>query len=381
MSNNSMGDVVLEVNGLHADSVIKASELIMDRIKDKINGIVDVKTSYEAGKPEIRLVPNRQALADYGMTLQTVATFNYIAVSGYEAGQFTDDGEEYDVYVRMMEKDRKNHSDIEDLPILTPKGYVSARDLFFIEDGAGPTRIDRKRKRTRVDVSMNLLPEHTTGEIMGKVGQLAASMKDEIPEGITFSFGGQADMQDDMVAEFKAAIIMAILLTYILLVALLESFAQPFIIMTTIPMGAIGVLLSLILTGKALSMIALMAIVMLIGVVVNNAILLLDESNRLLRSGSMGRRSAMMTAAKTKFQPIVLATFASVVAQLPLAFAVGGDVAAMTQPMGIASVGGLIVSAILTMYLVPTFFWLPNALTNKAKKMKNKIQTRLHSKA
>ena len=381
MSNNSMGDVVLEVNGLHADSVIKASELIMDRIKDKIEGIVDLKTSYEAGKPEIRLVPNRQALADYGMTLQTVATFNYIAVSGYEAGQFTDDGEEYDVYVRMMEKDRKNHSDIEDLPILTPKGYVSARDLFFIEDGAGPTRIDRKRKRTRVDVSMNLLPEHTTGEIMGKVGQLAASMKDEIPEGITFSFGGQADMQDDMVAEFKAAIIMAILLTYILLVALLESFAQPFIIMTTIPMGAIGVLLSLILTGKALSMIALMAIVMLIGVVVNNAILLLDESNRLLRSGSMGRRSAMMTAAKTKFQPIVLATFASVVAQLPLAFAVGGDVAAMTQPMGIASVGGLIVSAILTMYLVPTFFWLPNALTNKAKKMKNKIQTRLHSKA
>jgi len=381
MSNNSTGDVVLEVNGLHADSVIKASELIMDRVRDKIDGIVDVKTSYEAGKPEIRLLPNRQALADYGMTLQTVATFNYIAVSGYEAGQFTDDGEEYDVYVRMMEKDRKNHGDIEDLPILTPKGYVSARDLFFIEDGAGPTRIDRKRKRTRVDVSMNLLPGHTTGEIMGKVGQLAASMKDEIPEGITFSFGGQADMQDDMVAEFKAAIIMAILLTYILLVALLESFAQPFIIMTTIPMGAIGVLLSLILTGKALSMIALMAIVMLIGVVVNNAILLLDESNRLLRSGSMGRRSAMMTAAKTKFQPIVLATFASVVAQLPLAFAVGGDVAAMTQPMGIASVGGLIVSAILTMYLVPTFFWLPNALTNKAKKMKNKIQTRLHSKA
>jgi len=124
-----------------------------------------------------------------------------------------------------------------------------------------------------------------------------------------------------------------------------------------------------------------MAIVMLIGVVVNNAILLLDEANRLLRSGSMGRRSAIMTAAKTKFQPIVLATFASVVAQLPLAFALGGNVAAMTQPMGIASVGGLIVSAILTMYLVPTFFWLPNALTSKAKKMKNKIQTRLHSKA
>ena len=374
MNNNSAGDVVLEVNGLKKDSVIKASELIMDRVKETIAGVVDVKTSYEAGKPEIRLVPNRQALADYGVTLQSLATYNYIAVSGYEAGQYTEDGEEYDVYVRMQEKNRKSHADIEDLPMKTPKGYVAARDLFYIEDGAGPTRIDRKRKMTRVDVSMNLLPGHTTGEVMGNLNKLTASMKDELPEGISFSFGAQADMQEDMVNEFKTAIIMAILLTYILLVALLESFAQPFIIMTTIPMGAIGVFLALIFTGKALSMIALMAIVMLIGVVVNNAILLLDEANRLLRSGSMGRRSAIMTAGKTKFQPIALATFASVVAQMPLAMALGGNVAAMTQPMGIASVGGLIVSAILTMYLVPTFFWLPNALFHKAKKKASNLK-------
>lgn len=372
-NNNSAGDVVLEVSGLHADSVVKASEIVMDKIKESIDGIVDVKMSYEAGKPEIRLIPNRQALADYGVTLKTVATYNYIAVSGYEAGQFTDDGEEYDVYVRMQEKDRQSHGDIEALPIMTPKGYVNASELFYIEDGAGPTRIDRKRKMRRVDVSMNLLPGHTTGEIMGKVGALAAEMKDQVPEGISFGFGGNADMQNDMVDEFKTAILMAIILTYILLIALLESFAQPFIIMTTIPMGAIGVVLSLIFTGKALSMIALMAIVMLIGVVVNNAILLLDEANRLLRSGAMGRRSAIMTAGKTKFQPIVLATFASVVAQLPLAFALGGNVAAMTQPMGIASVGGLLVSAILTMYLVPTFFWLPNAITSKVKSKANKI--------
>lgn len=373
MNNNSSGDVVLEVSGLKMDSVVKASQIVLDRIKDKIDGIVDVKTSYEAGKPEIRLIPNRQALADYGVTLKTVATYNYIAVSGYEAGQYSEDGEEYDVYVRLQEKDRQSHSDIETLPLLTPKGYVNTSELFYVEDGAGPTRIDRKRKLSRIDISMNLLPGHTTGEIMGKLGKLTSEMEDEIPEGVSFGFGGNADMQNDMVQEFITAIIMAILLTYILLVALLESFAQPFIIMTTIPMGAIGVFLALIFTGKALSMISLMAIVMLIGVVVNNAILLLDEANRLLRSGAMGRRSAIMTAAKTKFQPIVLATFASVVAQLPLAFALGGDVAAMTQPMGIASVGGLIVSALLTMYLVPTFFWLPNAITSKVKSKANKI--------
>ncbi|MDO4947054.1 MAG: efflux RND transporter permease subunit [Fibrobacter sp.] len=368
MSNNSAGDVVLEVSGLYADSVIKAADILKAAVAEKIEGVVEIKSSYEAGKPEIRMIPNRQAMADYGTTVQQMATYNYIAVSGYEAGTYSENGEEYDVYFRMQEKDRATHADIEDLPMLTPKGYVSAKELFFIEDGAGPTKIERKRKRTRIDVSMNLLPGHTTGEIMGKVGALAAEMKDQLPDGVTTGFGGNADMQNDMVEEFIAAIIMAILMTYILLVALLESFAQPFIIMTTIPMGAIGVFLGLIFTGKALSMIALMAIVMLIGVVVNNAILLLDEANRLLRSGAMGRRSAVMTAAKSKFQAIVLATLASVVAQLPLAFAMGGDVAAMTQPMGIASVGGLIVSAILTMYLIPTFFWLPNAIFGKVKK-------------
>ena len=372
MSNNSSGDVVLEVNSLNIDSAAKVADVVLDKIRD-IPGVVEVKRSYEPGKPEIKMVPNRQALADYGVALQSVAVMNYIAVNGLETGTFAEDGEEYKIYFRMQEKDRQEHADIENLPMLTPKGFVPASELFDIIDGAGPTQLDRKRKRSHVDVSMNLLPGHTTGEVMAKITEITNSMKDDVPEGITFSFGGNAEMQNDMVEEFIAAILMAILLTYILLVALLESFAQPFIIMFTIPMGAIGVILALVLTGTSLSMVSLMAIVMLIGVVVNNAILLLDEANRLLRSGAMGRRSAILTAAKEKFQAIALATFASIVAQMPLALAIGGDVAKMNQPMGIACVGGLAVSAFLTMYLIPTAFWLPNALFGKVKKGVKKI--------
>ena len=376
MSNNSSGDVVLEVNHLNIDTAAKVADVVLDKIRD-LPGVVEVKRSYEAGKPEIKMVPKRQALADYGMTLQGVAVMNYIAVNGLETGTYTEDGEEYKIYVRMQEKDRQEHADIEDLPILTPKGFVPASELFDIVDGAAPTQLDRKRKRNHVDVSMNLLPGHTTGEIMDSIKVITDSMKNDVPEGITFSFGGNAEMQNDMVEEFIAAILMAILLTYILLVALLESFAQPFIIMFTIPMGAIGVILALVLTGTSLSMVSLMAIVMLIGVVVNNAILLLDEANRLLRSGAMGRRSAILTAAKEKFQAIVLATFASIVAQMPLALAIGGDVAKMNQPMGIACVGGLAVSAFLTMYLIPTAFWLPNALFGKIKKGAKKVSKKM----
>lgn len=366
MGGSQSGDVVYEVSGTDGDSVLKAVDIAIDKIR-KIPGAVEVKSSYEAGKPEITFRPNRAALADYGMTAQSIATMGYIYVSGYLASTYMDAGDEYDIYIRLREEDRNDKNAILALPVPTSRGYVPMTALYEAENSVGPTLITRKYKKRLVEISMNLLPGHTTGEIMGKISEIQKDFKD-IPEGVTFAFGGDASMQNDMVTEFIAAIIMAILLTYILLVALLESFAQPLIILTTIPMGAIGVILSLAFTRRSLSLIALMAIVMLIGVVVNNAILLLDEANRLFRKGEMGRRSAVMIAAKEKFQPIMLATFASIVAQMPLALGIGGRVAAMTQPMGIASVGGLLVSAILTMYLIPTFFWLPNALFTKVKK-------------
>jgi hydrophobic/amphiphilic exporter-1 (mainly G- bacteria), HAE1 family len=379
MGGGQSGDVVFELRGLNGDSVVKASEIAKEYIS-RMDGVTEVKSSHEAGKPEIAFVPNRAALADYGMAVQSAATAAYIYVSGYETSQYTEDGEEYSIYLRLRESDRDTRQDILDLPILTSKGYVPMTALFNVENTQAPTMILRKYKKRTVQISMNLLPGYTSGQIMGEITKASKSWEG-IPEDVELTFGGNADMQNDMVSEFVVAIIMAILLTYILLVALLESFAQPFVILTTIPMGAIGVILALVVTNKALSMIAFMAIVMLIGVVVNNAILLLDSANQYLRSGGMGRRSAILAAGKDKYQAILLASAASIIAQLPLAFGIGGDIATSTQPMGIASVGGLAISGILTMYLVPTFFWLPNALFHKAKSKVDKIKKNLSAKA
>lgn len=379
MGGNQSGDVVLEVRGFDGDSVNKASEIAKEFIMN-LPGVTEVKSSYEAGKPEIAFIPNRKALADYGMTLQSAATAAYIYISGYETSQYTEDGEEYDVYVRLRESDRDTRQKVYDLPILTPKGYVPMNAIFDVENTQSPTTIMRKQKKRITEVSMNLLPGYTSGLIMGEITK-ASKTWEGIPEGVEFSFGGNADMQEDMVREFSVAIVMAILLTYILLVALLESFAQPFVIMTTIPMGALGVIFALVVTGKPLSLIAFMAIVMLIGVVVNNAILLLDAANLHMRKGGMGRRSAILTAGKDKFQAIMLATVASIIAQMPLALGIGGDIATSTQPMGIASVGGLLMSGILTMYLVPTFFWLPNAIFHKVKTKATSIKQKRSQKA
>lgn len=366
-------DVTLEVSGTNLDSVVKASEIAMDKLLE-VPGVIELKSSYEAGKPEIAFIPNRKALADYGMTLQEAAMTAYIYITGYEASRYMDpvDDEEYDIFIRLREEDRNTLEKIRNLPILTPKGYLPITALLDPQSSMAPTRLLRKNKNYVIQLSMNLLPGFTSGQVMAQITKESQSYEG-IPEGVSFGFGGNADMQKEMVDEFVVAILMAILLVYILLVALLESFAQPFIIMTTIPMGAIGVVISLAVTGNSLSIIAFFAIVMLIGVVVNNAILLLDEANRLLRSGTMGRCSAILNAANNKFTPIVLATVASMAAQVPLALGIG-EGAEMTQPMGIASIGGLAVSAILTMYLIPTFFWLPNALFSKVKKTAKKIK-------
>ncbi len=378
MGNGQNGDITVEISGFDVDSVNKAAEIAYAKMSE-MQGLTEVLSTNEAGKPEIAFLPNRMALADYGMALQSAATAAYIMTSGLDISTFTEDGEEYDVNLRLAEEDRNTRSKLLDLPISTPKGFVPIKTLFDTKTVQAPTQMLRKRKKQLVEVSANLLPGYTSGQIMGQIGKESAEWEG-IPDGVVVGFGGNADMQNDMMREFSVAIVMAILLTYILLVALLESFAQPFVILTTIPMGALGVLLALVVTRTPLSMIAFMAIVMLIGVVVNNAILLLDEANAHLRKGEMGRRSAILESAKNKFQPIALSTAASIIAQLPLAFAIGGSSAKTTQPMGIASVGGLLVSAILTMYLVPTFFWLPNALFHKVKKAGGAVKRKVIKK-
>ena len=375
---NSAGDVTVEIKGLNGDSVVKASEIALAHIRE-MKGVTEAKSSYEAGKPEVSFIPNRTALADYGVALQSASMAAYIYMSGYETSQYSEAGEEYDLFLRLNEQDRNTRQKLLDLPILTPKGYVPITTLFNVENTQAPTQIQRKHKQRLVEVTLNLLPGYTSGQIMGQITKESKTWEG-IPEGVTVGFGGNADMQNEMVQEFSVAIIMAILLTYILLVALLESFAQPFVILTTIPMGALGVVLALVVARMPLSLIAFMAIVMLIGVVVNNAILLLDGANMYLRSGKMGRRSAILTAGKDKFQAILLATVASVIAQMPLALGIGGDIATTTQPMGVASVGGLVLSGILTMYLVPTFFWLPNAIFHKAKKKRLEFKQKQRSK-
>ena len=171
-------------------------------------------------------------------------------------------------------------------------------------------------------------------------------------------------MMYEFLIDILGVFIIAMLLTYMLLAATLESFTQPVMILATVPLALIGVFTSLFITGATMNIISLLAIVMLVGIVVNNAILLLDYTNQLFRRGK-NAHDALIEACPTKLKPIIMATVAIILGMSPMAFGIGSSGVEFRQPMGIVSIGGLIVSTIMTLYVIPAFYYVSSKSNHK----------------
>ena len=173
-----------------------------------------------------------------------------------------------------------------------------------------------------------------------------------LPDGYALSWGGDTELLNETVGEFIFVFVLAIVLTYMLLAAILEKFGQPLLILSTIPLSLIGVVIAFLLTGKTMNIVSMLAIVMLVGLVVNNAILILDYANQLRRNGA-GVREALLKAAPTKLKPILMANIATMLGMLPMALGIGASGAEMRQPMGIVSIGGLAAATFLSLFVIP----------------------------
>jgi HAE1 family hydrophobic/amphiphilic exporter-1 len=175
--------------------------------------------------------------------------------------------------------------------------------------------------------------------------------------GYKIDWGGTTKMMFEFFVDILGVFIIALLLTYMLLAASLESLTQPLMILVTVPLALIGVFVSLYITGSTLNMVSLLAIVMLVGIVVNNAILLLDYTNQLRQKGK-NAHDALIEACPTKLKPIIMATLAIILGMAPMALGIGSAGVEMRQPMGIVSIGGLIVSAVMTLYVIPAMYFV-----------------------
>ncbi len=311
----------------------------------------DIDSSIRPDKPRINIVPNRAVLRNLGVSESQLGTsvagyFDGVVAGNYKVGTRTFD-------IRVKAEDIEGREANSNIAIGAIDGKTINIDvLSTLESDPVMISVIREDKERTCWVYANIAPGKTLGEV---VNYLRKNVGENLPPGYKLAFFGQAEMMDEGTAEFAEVFLIAIVLTYLLIAALMESWSYPFLILFTVPLGFVGMFFTMFVAHEELSMIALLGGVMMIGIVVNNAILIMDETKVLIEKG-MTKHSAMLQAAKNKFRPILMTSLASVIGMLPMAFG-SGIGSELRSNCGLGVVGGLTFAAIMTVYLIPALYF------------------------
>ena len=343
-------DVVISGNDLEIANTL--SQQVADAVKSTL-GATDVLVSRELNLPELRIKINREKAGSMGVNVQQISNTIATAISGTVASIYTDPitGNQYNMLVRLAEDYRDQISDINNLTVVNTQGVlVKLSNLVEVEMAKSPIQIDRRYQERIVDVTGNV-----SGRDLGSVSKEIASKIAyiKVPQGFSITMSGNIEQQNKTFSDLGVALILAILLVYMVMASQFQSLVDPFIIMFTVPLGMVGVLWALFLTGTTLSVTSFEGVIVMIGIVVSNGILLVDYTNKLRKRG-IELHEAVVKAGRTRLRPILMTTFATVLGLIPLALGVGGETS--QAPLAIAVIGGLTLSTLLTLFFVPTLY-------------------------
>jgi len=328
---------------------------IITKVKD-VPGLINFDNSSRAGKPEITVFPKREMLTEMGLSVMDVALTLRSSIEGIVSSKYREVGNEYDITVTLDDRSVGSPEDIRNITIVSPSiGAIRLSQVADIKFTTGFTKILHRDKYTSISFTGSPAANYPLGNITSEIDRRLTELS--LPPGYAIKWGGNVKMMNEMISDMMFAFMMAVLLTYMLLAAILESFWQPVMIMLTVLLGMIGVILSLYITNTSFSITSLMAIIMLIGIVVNNAILILDYANKLIREKGMHPHDAMLEACPIKLKPQVMSSVAIILGMLPLAMGIGDAGKEMRIPLGIVAIGGLIASTILTLFVIPAFYY------------------------
>ena len=324
----------------------------LERELKKIEGVAEVIISREDYQPEYQVEFDREKLALHGLNLSTAATYLRNRVNGALATYYREDGDEYDVKVRLAPEYRTSIEDLENIKIYTPAGQgIRVKDLGQVVERSNPPTIERKDRERIVTVSA-VISEVPLGDVV-KAAQAVIDQMD-IPTGISIQVSGSYEDQQESFADLATLGVLIILLVFIVMAAQFESMTYPFIIMFSIPFAFSGVLMALFFTNTTLSVMSLLGGIMLIGIVVKNGIVLIDYT-MLCRERGMSALRAAVVAGRSRLRPVLMTTLTTILGMVPMAVS-QGEGAEMWRPLGISVIGGLTVSTILTLILVPVLY-------------------------
>ncbi len=315
-------------------------------------GAANIDTTIRDGKQQLKITPKRATISDLGMTAAQLATIMRGNLEGIEAATFKRGDRSFDIRVKFKEQPGKDQVKGFMLPGSDGKP-VALEAVANVEPTLIPIQIERIDKIRMVRIMGTMQEGGKLGNILSQV-QKEVEESNLLPPGYEFKVAGMGEMMSESVLDFLEALILATFLTYLTLAAILESFTRPIIIMLTIPLGAIGIFWSLKLADTAISIFVMLGIVMLIGVVVNAAVLIIDRMNQLVEAAH-SKRNAMIQALSDTFRAVLMLVLASGLGMLPMALA-SGIGSELRAGIGIASTGGVVVAGILTMTVLPLTF-------------------------
>ena len=345
------GRLTLEIRGEDLDDARRIAQDARAMMEDT-PGIADVTVGREEGRPEIAVRVDRPKAAMLGMTPASVATTIQTNVAGTTAAQFRQRGNEYPVIVRLREADREEISDVGDVLLNTPGGQVvPARNVLTVNREAGPVQIQRKNMEriTNVNAEIEIPLSEAVKAVQARLPEI------DLPPDFSAGFGTEVEEQARSFQQLQLVLILAVLLVYAVMASQYESLRDPFIIMFSVPVAAIGVVGALLLTGTAFSMQAYIGIIMLAGIVVSNAILLVDYINTLRQRDGLPIREAVELGGRTRLRPILMTSIATMLGLVPMAIGIG-EGGELQAPLARVVIGGLLTSTIVTLVLVPAVY-------------------------
>jgi len=341
------------LKGQNLVEVERYKDEILQRIKD-VPGLVNLTTSSRSGVPEMSIIPDRKKITDAGLTVYDIAMQMRGALAGLVSTQYRDQGEEYDVRIMIQDDAVDTPEEVANLTVFSGGRAFTIAQLADIEFTEGYSKIMHLDKFKAVQFSASTSPDVSMGDVMNEIDLRTAEI--DMPSGYEISWGGTAELMNQAIVDMAMALLIAIVLTYMLLAAILESLTQPLLVLGTFPLALIGVIGALLITGVSMNVISMMSIVMLLGIVVNNAILILDYANQLVRGKGMDIRNALLEACPLKLRAILMSSLAIMLGMVPMALGLGASGREIRESMGIISIGGLIVSTVLTLVIVPTLY-------------------------
>jgi HAE1 family hydrophobic/amphiphilic exporter-1 len=343
--------VEIEIHGFNLHKLQTVANVVEEQMRE-IPGLYDVKANIQRGNPEVQIVYNRQLLSRYGLNILDVASLVRNKVRGDVATEFKEEDRKIDILVRVREEDKESIDNLRRL-VINPESAIPLplEAVADIKVNEGPSEIRRIDQQRTALITANIAGRDL-GSISEDIYQLLRSM--DMPDDFTYDIAGQNKEMETSLNSLMMALALAIFLVYIVMASQFESLLHPFIIIFTIPLAFIGVLIFLYLFRIPVSIVVFLGAIMLAGIVVNNAIVLVDYINQ-LRSRGIEKIEAIVTAGQVRLRPIIMTTATTVLGLLPMAIGFG-DGAEIRTPMAITVIIGLITSTLLTLIVIPTVY-------------------------